>query len=234
MNRISLITLGILLSASSVAPAGEQEVRAAISNAVPGGSSAIIVPAQIPGFQEVNVGGQLYYVSDDGVYLFTGHLIDMKTGTDLTEARMGSVRLAEINKISEAEMIIYEPPGEVRNTVTVFTDIDCGYCVKLHNQMDGYLSYGIRVRYLFYPRSGPGSPSADKAEAVWCAEDRQKALTASKNRQNVALNKCDNPVINHFSTGQRVGVRGTPAMVADDGEFIAGYLPPAQLAARLQ
>ena len=126
-------------------------------------------------------------------------------------------------------------PGEVKHSVTVFTDIDCGYCRKLHAQIDGYLERGIEVRYVLYPRNGPASRAWSTSEDVWCSRDRGKALTAAKLDREFQTSKCDASMIStHYMLGQDVGLSGTPAIVFEDGTLVGGYLPPAALASRLE
>ena len=126
-------------------------------------------------------------------------------------------------------MIIFSP-DEVKHTVSIFTDIDCTYCRRLHSQIGDYLEQGIEVRYLLYPRSGPASPSWTKAEQVWCAQDRNEALTLAKLDQDFTADDCDPSIIaTHYEMGQEVGLRGTPAIILEDGTLVSGYLPPLQL-----
>jgi len=187
-----------------------------------------ISPSPVPGLYEVVLGARLYYVSADGRYLISGRMIDLQDGRDLTEAKVSRVRKRMVDAVGEENMIVFGP-ADARYTVTVFTDIDCGYCRKLHSQMDGYNELGIRIRYLFYPRAGMESESARKAVAVWCAADRKKALSDAKQGIPVPYRDCENPVARHFMLGDLVGVTGTPALVLENGELLPGYLPPARL-----
>ena len=124
-------------------------------------------------------------------------------------------------------------PANAKHTVSVFTDIDCGYCRRMHQQMADYNKAGIRVQYLFFPRAGVGSESFDKAVSVWCATDRNKALSDAK--AGVALDKkeCANPIAEEYALGNKIGVSGTPAVIAADGTQLGGYLPPEQMLQRL-
>jgi thiol:disulfide interchange protein DsbC len=118
----------------------------------------------------------------------------------------------------------------VQHSVSVFTDIDCTFCRRLHSQIDDYMDQGIEIRYFLYPRNGPTSPSWAKAEKVWCADDRNEALTLAKLDKEYPTHTCDSSIVsNHYLIGQDVGLRGTPAIVLDDGTLFSGYLPPAQL-----
>ena len=134
--------------------------------------------------------------------------------------------------MGEDSMIIFGK-DTLKHTVTVFTDIDCGYCRKLHNEIKKYNKLGIRIRYMFYPRAGIGSDSFKKAEAVWCSKDRAKALTQAKNGIKVTSKKCDNLVAQHYAMGNLIGIRGTPALVLEDGSVVPGYIPAARLSAGL-
>ena len=185
-------------------------------------------PSPIAGVSEVQAGPKLYYVTDDGKYLFQGSLIDIKTRTDISEERRKSMRLDAVNAMGEDKMIIF-PAEKPRHTITVFTDIDCGYCRKLHNEIDAYNANGITVRYLMFPRSGVNTPSYYKAVSVWCEKDRNAALTKSKAGKALPKAECDNPIKAHMELGELLGVRGTPALVLDDGELMPGYVPAARL-----
>ena len=191
-----------------------------------------IAPSPIKGVSEVLVGPRLFYVTNDGKYLFQGSLIDIKTRTDISEERRKAARLKAVNAMSEDEMIIF-PAKKPRHTITVFTDIDCGYCRKLHDEIDQYNARGITVRYLMYPRSGVNTPSYYKAVSVWCEDDRNVALTDSKSGKTLPRASCDNPVKAHMELGELLGVRGTPAIVLDDGEMMPGYVPAVKLSKAL-
>jgi thiol:disulfide interchange protein DsbC len=129
-------------------------------------------------------------------------------------------------------MVIFAPE-EYDHTITVFTDIDCGYCRKLHNEIDAFMAEGIRVRYLFYPRAGLGSPSYQKAVSVWCADDRKQALTDAKAGEPLPEKSCENPVADHMALGEAMGVTGTPAILLENGQLVPGYVPAKRMAAIL-
>jgi thiol:disulfide interchange protein DsbC len=191
-----------------------------------------ITRAPIPGFQEAIVGGQVVYVSDDGKYLLQGKLFDIATRTDLGEASMAKVRKDLLKTIPVRDRIVFAPPNP-KHTVAVFTDVECGYCRKLHSQIAEYNRQGIAVQYLAFPRMGLGSDDFKKMVAVWCAADPKKALTDAKNDRPVPMKNCTNPVTMEYDLGQRVGLEGTPMILAEDGTQLGGYLPPAQLRAAL-
>lgn len=193
-----------------------------------------VQPAPLDGMYEVVYGAKLYYVSADGRYLFSGDLIDLKTRINLTEKNRSDARLKAIESVDESDMIIYKAKGEEKHTVTVFTDIDCGYCRKLHHGMSEMNELGITVRYLAYPRAGVGSSSYDKAVSVWCAKDRNEAMDEAKSGATPDIVTCDAPVKEQLALGASIGVTGTPALVLEDGTLMPGYLPPKRLAKALE
>jgi thiol:disulfide interchange protein DsbC len=237
MNK-RIVTLLLLLFASiQLVPAlaaddSDKLIRAAIGKILPGMEVTEITPSPLAGVSEVIIGSKLFYASNDGKYLLQGNLIELATRTDLSEQRLKGIRLAVIKDIKKSDMIIFPAKNE-RHVITVFTDIDCGYCRKLHAEIDQYNELGITVQYLMFPRSGPNTPSYDKAVSVWCSKDRQKALTRSKAGETLAKADCDNPIRAQYVIGQQLGVRGTPALLLDDGELLPGYLPAIKLASEL-
>ncbi len=229
----TLSSLAICLIAFSAvsgwAAENEQQAIDAISKAFPEVPVENIVPSPIEGLYEMRDGAQVMYVTDDGRFLIQGDVFDVEAETNLTEARRSTARLSAVEDLGESSMIVFEP-DESTHTVTVFTDIDCGYCRKLHRQMAGYNDLGIKVRYMFYPRSGPDTESWYKAESVWCADDRNTALTEAKSGKVMAAADCaTTPVGIHYELGRSFGIRGTPAILTDSGELIGGYLPPDEL-----
>jgi thiol:disulfide interchange protein DsbC len=165
-----------------------------------------------------------------------GPLVDVASRRNLSTAALEKVereqfqpkRLAYLNELRDADAIVF-PASQAKYRVTVFTDIDCGYCRELHRHIDQYNAAGITVRYLAFPRAGEGSASFKKAENVWCAADRKAALTAAKAGKDNPEKVCENPVADQFKAGEKLGVSGTPAILLDDGRLLPGYLPPEDL-----
>jgi thiol:disulfide interchange protein DsbC len=209
-------------------------VRAEITEQFPQLQPESINQGPIPGFFEIRQGVLVAYVTSDGRYLFQGDLIDLETRTNLTEAALNGERKLLMDSLPDEDAIVFAP-AEPTHTVTIFTDIDCGFCRKLHREIGDYNDAGIAVRYLLYPRSGPGQPSWQKAESVWCADDQNTALTRAKNDQPVQSRDCDASMVQrHYDLGREIGLRGTPAIVTETGELVSGYLPPLQLLQRLE
>jgi thiol:disulfide interchange protein DsbC len=220
-------------SAATAAPA-TADPRAELARKVPGSKAEDFKPSAVSGVFELARGADIIYITADGKYVFAGDLYELSSDTNISERRRRDVRLALMTQVPDSQMVIFSPP-EPKYTVTVFTDVDCGYCRKLHSEMAKYNDLGIRVRYLFYPRSGPNTESWDKAVNVWCSPNRNDALTRAKRGETIKSPKCgDTPVEHDYELGQEIGVRGTPAIVLANGDMLPGYLPPAALAKRLQ
>jgi thiol:disulfide interchange protein DsbC len=218
---------------TAVADAGaEARVRAALHAVNPTIDIDQVGPAPIEGFQEAIVAGQPIYVSNDGRYLMQGSLYDITNRTNLGEASMAKVRARLLKSIPVSDRIVFAPANP-KYTVTVFTDVECGYCRKLHSQIADYNRQGIEVQYMAYPRMGLGSDDFRKMVSVWCAQDPRKALTDAKNDRPVPARDCKNPVTMEYKLGQRVGLTGTPMILASDGTQLGGYIPPEQLRAEL-
>ena len=189
-----------------------------------------ITPSAIPGLYEVVLGGQVLYLSEDGRFVVQGEIVNLASLDNVTENRRGQLRGKALDALGEQNMVVFGPQGPVKHTVTVFTDIDCGYCRKMHTQMEAYNKEGIKVRYLWFPREGVDSESYKKAVAVWCAEDQRTAMTKAKRGENIELKDCPNPVKREYELGQKLGVRGTPSIILENGDMIPGYVSPTQLA----
>jgi thiol:disulfide interchange protein DsbC len=189
-----------------------------------------VTASPVPGFFQVRVGSRIVYVSTDARYLVRGELVDLTTNRDVAEDTLNGIRRGLLAGVSEASMIIFAP-ARYTDTVTVFTDITCGYCRKLHQQIADYNARGIRVRYLAFPRAGAGSLDWKETERVWCSADRRAALTQAKLGKKITAPDCKaGTVAQHFALGREFGLDGTPAIVLESGELIGGYMPPDELA----
>ena len=218
--------LGLVLSASAQADA--KAVEEALKQALPNIKPDSVQPSPLAGLYEVMVGPKMFYVSEDGRYLIQGSLIDIKARKDLTEAKVAEARLGSLDKVGLANMIVFKPK-ETKHVAYVFTDIDCGYCRKLHSEIDQYQKEGIEIRYLFFPRAGVGTDSYYKAVSVWCAKDRNAAFTKAKKGETPERKDCDNPVDEHMALATAMGANGTPMIVTEKGDILPGYVPAAQL-----
>jgi thiol:disulfide interchange protein DsbC len=158
-----------------------------------------------------------------------GDIVDLTSSDNVTENRRNGLRAKAIDAVGEDKMIIFSPKNETKYTITVFTDIDCGYCRKLHQEIASYNDLGIKIRYMMFPRTGLNTESYDKAVSAWCADDRNEAITRAKRGETIEPRTCDNPVSQHYNLGQQLGVRGTPSIILADGEMVPGYVPADRL-----
>ncbi|MEW6646237.1 MAG: DsbC family protein [Pseudomonadota bacterium] len=209
------------------------KLRVVAAELLPGQQVDSITPSPVAGLYQIAYGPRLFYISADGRHLISGDVFDLQQDANLTEEWRTRARAAALES-SKGSMILYPAQGKARHTVTVFTDIDCTYCRKMHSGIKEMNDLGITVRYLAFPRAGIPSPSYDKLASVWCAADRNKAMDLAKNENKVDRNVCaGNPVAEHLALGRSFGVNATPTLVLDDGRVIPGYLPPEQLVQEL-
>ncbi|HZF17809.1 MAG TPA: DsbC family protein [Steroidobacteraceae bacterium] len=232
--NLLLIASSLALTGSAFSAPAEPEKAAAdprveISKKIQGSEPKDFAPTPVPGIFEYTKGADVGYVSADGKYYFGGDLYEIAGQNNLTEERRGGLRAKLLASLSEKDMIVFSPK-DPKYTITVFTDLDCQYCRKLHSEIAEINKLGIKVRYAAYPRTGPGTESWSKAEAVWCSANRPDALTRAKQGQPVAGKACPaNPVAREFALGNALGVNGTPGIVTSSGRYIGGYEPPRQL-----
>ena len=191
-------------------------------------------PSPIPGLFEVRSGAEVGYVSADGRYYLDGDVFEMDSKHNLTEDTRKKGRLVLLAGVKDEDAIIFAPNGPAKHTVTVFTDVDCVHCRHMHSEIGELNRLGIRVRYLMFPRGGPDTESWYKAVSVWCSADRKDALTRAKKGETLPPGKCDSPVAAQYELGRQLGISGTPGIVTETGEFLAGYASAAYLAAYLE
>jgi thiol:disulfide interchange protein DsbC len=233
MKKINKVAALLFFGLSfSVVQADEDAIKQALAKSMPSVKVESVKPSEISGLYEVTVGGNIIYVSGDGKYLLQGHLIDVAARTDLTEEKLSGARKLALEKLGVDKMIVFKPKIG-KYTVSIFTDIDCGYCRKLHSEIDQYMAEGITIQYLFFPRAGKGSDSYHKAISVWCADDRKAALTAAKKGETPPTKTCANPIDEHMQLAEAFEVKGTPMIVTEKGNIFPGYLPAKQLAEAL-
>jgi thiol:disulfide interchange protein DsbC len=226
----SVLLLGVsaMANADDDYSAVEERIRALAPNA----GSIAISETPIEGVLMVQIAGDIVYASADGKYLIQGRVVDMETREDLTESAKAGLRKELLDGVDMSRQIAFSPE-EPAYELMVFTDIDCGYCRKLHAQMAEYNEQGISIRYMAFPRAGIGSRSYEKAVSVWCADDQQEAMTLAKAGSDPDPQQCDNPIAEQYQLGIELGVTGTPALLTSNGQLIPGYVPPDQLRQRL-
>lgn len=227
------------IAGAPVTPAAEQMVRQAVKNLAANVQIDSIETAPIPGFYQVIAAGQMIYVSTDGKYLMHGDVIDLSRHENVSDAAWSRFRKDELAKVPASQRIVFAPPHP-KYTISVFTDVNCGFCRALHEHVAAFNKEGIAVEYLAWPREGltttAGRPTPTYTEmvSVWCASDRKAAFTAAKEGHAPAPATCANPVKDQFNLGLKLGVTGTPMIIGPDGSTLGGYVTPEQLLQALQ
>lgn len=194
-----------------------------------------VLPTPVPGLYELRFGYRIAYVDASGQFAFmgSGDLQDVSNGENLTEARRTALRRGLVESLDEWDTLDFLPE-DIRHELLVFTDVDCGYCRRLHQQMAEYHELGIGIRYMAFPRSGPDTDTWSTMQSIWCAKNRPAALTRAKAGGFVRKQRCDSSSVErHYDLGRDIGLTGTPALVTPDGRMIPGYVPPGRLAAML-
>ncbi len=229
---LSTVVASVSLFARA-APADDIEtVRAELAKMVPAAANATIVASPVAGVFRLEVGGAFAYAYVDGDYVLLGDLLNTKEQVNLGDEATNAIMAKRIAEVPTSQMIVFGPETPKRY-ITVFTDIDCGYCRKLRLEVPELTKAGIEVRYLAFPRAGIGSGSYDKYVSVWCSEDQQKSLTMAKQGEAIPEATCDNPVASSYELGREVGVRGTPTIIFDDGTITPGYVQSDELIRQL-
>lgn len=219
------IGLALLSAAACSAETGKADVRAEIARKL-GIKPADVRESPVPGLWQVASGTDVGYVSADGRFYVDGDIYDMNSHANLTEATRRASRVALLKGVRDEDAIVFAPQdGNVKYVLDVFTDVDCPYCRRLHAEIAQLNSMGVKVRYLMYPRNGPGTASWAKAKAVWCSADRRDALTRAERGEEVVAKACDDPVQKQYQLGREVGVQGTPGIFTPTGDYIKGYMP---------
>ncbi len=206
-----------------------QQVFDAVNARLPEFRIGSVGRTPFPGVFEVVFGGQIIYVNADASAVIEGSMIDLQTGTDLTDARLGLLHADMINDIDEKDMLVYDSGKPSQRSLTVFTDISCGYCRRLHSELDTLLEGGVKVRYLLFPRAGLESQAHRDLESVWCAADPQEAMTIAKAGGPINPVSCSNPIESHVALAEQIGLRGTPLIYLDNGLRVPGYRPAPAL-----
>lgn len=234
MSRIALCAVALFsiasLSNASVVvdKAAETAIRASFNEVRPDLLISKVESTEIPGLFHVSMqSGLIVYASANGKYFIVGELFEIgaKGIESVAEKKLIPQRKALLSQLKREDMIIFSPKGEAKGAIYVFTDVDCGYCQKLHQEVPQLNAAGIEVRYLAYPRSGVNTPTYAKMQSAWCADDRKAAMDALKTGVFIQPKTCVNPVAAQYQLGMAMGVNGTPAIVLEDGSLIPGYKP---------
>lgn len=231
-NMLRTFALALTVAAATQVSANEDvdELKNALAKRLPQYEISRIDSTPIEGLYQVILSGQVIYMTKDARYMLDGNLVDLSTKKNYSEDAMSEIRLSQLEQLGEENMVVYTPET-VKHTITVVTDIDCPYCRRLHSEMDQYLDGGIKVRYVFMPLKGKGDYQT--TVTVWCSEDKNEALDLAKAGTELEAKDCDNPIDQHLKVSRSLGVRGTPAIILQDGSMLPGYIPAKKLVTEL-
>lgn len=235
MNHMLKTLLATLLALCAIGvradeAADKRAIVAGLEGLAPGLKVEDLRPSPLPGIYELALGAQVVYVSADGRYLIRGDILDLKNRSNLTRAARARQRLQLLAAVPESRMLVFAPKKATRHTITVFTDVDCPYCRKLHAEVGALNDMGIRVRYLLFPRTPPGSPSFRKAVSVWCSATRKATLERAMEGMAVPAKSCSNPIARNQILGDELDVHSTPTIVTEQGMVLPGYVSADRLA----
>ncbi|UCB54976.1 MAG: DsbC family protein [Thiotrichales bacterium] len=228
--RILLFVFSTIAVSQVAADAAIDELKQSLAKRLPQFEVSYIDETPIEGIYQVIISGQVLYMTKDARYMIDGNLVDLATKKNYSEDAMSVIRLSQIEKLGEDKMVIYTPET-IKHTITVVTDIDCPYCRRLHSEMDQYMDGGVQVRYIFMPLKGQGDYRT--TVSVWCSKDKNEALDMAKSGAEMEAKDCDNPIDEHLKVSRSLGVRGTPAIILQDGSMLPGYIPANKLIAEL-
>ncbi len=213
----------------------EQQLRESIARLAPDMEVTAISESVLPGVYELVSGAQIFYLTPNGQYMVEGSIIDLENRVNVSELRRGSLQMDLINQVPEDQMVVFNnEAGDAERSITVFTDTDCGYCQRLHQEIEAITDANIKVRYLLFPRAGIESSSSQELQSVWCSDDQQQAMTIAKTGGQVPVKTCEHPIESHMAIARQVGLRGTPLIYLDNGTKIPGYQPADQLIQQIQ
>ena len=233
MYRIFFIIIALLLYATLAVTeemTTEEKLKQSLSNNFPG--TLEINDTPLPGIYEiVHNKRNVFYTDASAQFIMQGPLIDIKQRKDLTEERLKRVRRQTIAEVPANHFIEFGDP-EAEHEIVVFTDVNCGYCRQLHNQRDKYIEGDIKIRYLLTPVLGPDSTA--KATSVWCADNRQTAMTTAKSGQDIPAISCNTELDENMDLIRDFNIRGTPAILLKDGTLLRGYVKPEDLLEQIE
>jgi len=234
MRSIPLILMIVLTLAATTNHAAGEGLEMVLERLGVREDAGSLPPAPIAGFVEVTRGMQVLYVSADGGLVINGDILSVATETNLTENRRARIRRDRLAAIPDDETFVVPPAVPAVERITVFTDTDCPFCLRLHQQRDELSRRGIEIQYLFYPRSGRTGASFDQAVAVWCSDDRLSALDRALGGATLPRVDCANPVLRQYELARDLELKGTPAVITADGNVHYGLYSARDIVALVQ
>jgi len=234
-SRLTFVSLALCLlspwGASQAEDISDLELfRAQLSAVVNPANITHLSESAIPNLYEVGVGARVIYISADMEYMIRGDMVNLRTGDNLSEKTKQGISKGILADVKAEDSVVFAAKGDKpKHTITVFTDIECPYCEKLHNEVPALNDAGVEVRYLFFPRRGVNSQAFSAATGVWCADNQQAAMTEAKRSGSYPAGTCETPVLEHMDLVRKLRINGTPAIFTAEGQHIPGYVPAPKL-----
>lgn len=221
---------------SSAAATPKQDMQTRLQKIDPRIEVVALQDAPINNFYQVQLSsGDILYVNKQSNHILAGNLLEITDNglVDLTEIARSEVRTKAIQAVAVADQVVFAAKGKTKAVIQIFTDSTCPYCSRLHEQVPELNKQGVEVRYLAFPRQGPQGKGFNDLVNIWCANNRQQAMTAAKEGKALPNKQCDNPIAEQYLLGQKLGVQGTPAIFLPDGRVIPGFVPAERLISEL-
>lgn len=223
MRIMGAAFLAAVLLAHGAAWAGQkdEETMRKLAGTFPNLTIDGFAPSPVEGIFEVTAGNQVFYFSPQG-YLFFGEVWS-KEGKNLTAERREQLAAEAIRKLPLVQAVKI---GNGPTKVIEFTDPDCPYCRKT----DDFLAKRKDVtRYVFlFPLTKIHPEAAAKSKLILCSDDPVKTLhevfSGKFDGQPITLPvacEADRKLQDHIDLGDKLGVRGTPAIWID-GNPVSG------------
>jgi len=234
---VALMSVMVVSAGTPVAKDVADTIIAKLRLARPDIPIASVEHSPVEGIYRLDMGrGGVVYASANGDFIFTGKMLGVEPGqfVDVQEVSMRPIRKKKLADVALSDMVVFPALGERKAYISVFTDVDCGYCRKLHKEIPELNASGVEVRYLAFPRAGIGSRSHKKIASAWCSDDRLDAMNRLKRGEAIPEIDCQTPVAMQYNLGNEIGVTGTPAIVLADGTVLPGYMPAEALISRLK
>jgi thiol:disulfide interchange protein DsbC len=233
LQILSVFFLAIFLSTTCIAADVSEQARQNIL-AMFEGSGEIEIESFDGQLLEITVGPRTLFASPDGQYIFSGTVLDTKTGINLVEQKAKQYRQRRLLELAPDMYLSFPSTTDEQYAVTVFTDIDCTYCRRFHLAMPEFNELGITVNYVMLPRAGLNSSSYNKAASVFCSSQPAENMTLAMRDEFDQENSCEHTITNQFKLASELGINSTPTIILPDGEVRPGYLTPTALQAVLE
>jgi thiol:disulfide interchange protein DsbC len=234
IKRIPSILLIFLISLSAAAENNAESIKQKIIDKI--GRADIEKVHETPMkdmWSVITGGGQIFYTNSEVDTIFTGDMLSIGAKNKLTnhtQILKTGINKDLVESLKENQFVTFQAKDMEKESIAyIFTDSTCGYCRKLHKEMDELNNLNVTVKYMAFPRSGV--EKSEHLRNIWCAADKKIAMNDAKDGKTLGTAAdCDAPIEEHYNAAKKLGVSGTPTIVFENGTIRAGYIPAKQLA----